>query len=143
MKLAYLFLIAFLSSCATFPAHKPEAVRIVRSAQKWEGKSYRPGRPRQCANFVAEVVRDAGLEPPRNAAMARAWLAWGRSVPPSAIAPGDVVILWRGSPRGRAGHILVATGNGEAIHRSTYRAPVKRVPIAIYRNRIIGVRRPT
>lgn len=137
-----------LSSCATCPLMQgtqlDAGTRIAKTAEKWVGKSYRPGKPRQCANFVAEVVKEAGVTAlPKNAPMARSWLAWGRSVPLSQSRPGDVVVLWRGSPRGRAGHILVVTGKDEAVHRSTYRAPVQRVSLSAYRGKVLGVRRAT
>jgi len=115
---------------------------VAQEAKSYEGQSFHAGQAAQCAAFVAEVVRKAGATPPpEGAALARSWLKWGRPVPLAAIRPGDVVVCWRGSRSGDAGHILIYVGDGECIHRSTLSKPVGRIPLAYYQSKILGVRR--
>jgi|LULW01.1.fsa_nt_gb cell wall-associated NlpC family hydrolase len=118
---------------------------IVARASTWENKFYRKGQSLQCANFVAEVVSSAGIEPPSGFSLARSWLAWGKPVVGGInhMRPGDVIVLWRGSRSGTSGHILIYVGNGECLHRPTYSKAVSRISIDVYKSRILGIRRAT
>ena len=124
-----------LSHCASVDG----SIYTVAKAQ--EGGFFRRGQSFQCANWVASVARKAGKSLPKNHGMARSWLRWGKPVSFASKQPGDVIVLWRGSPRSKSGHILIYAGNGQAIHRSTYRSPIERVDVNTYRGRVLGVRR--
>ncbi len=117
------------------------ATAIVSEAKKWEGKHYRYGQSRQCANWVGRIINDSGGNTPPHYAMARNWLSWGRQVSLIGIRPGDVVITWRGSRSGTSGHILIYVGNGQCIHRPTQSRAVCKTPLAYYEGKILGVRR--
>ena len=117
---------------------------IVETAKDWEGRHYRYGQSRQCANWVGEVATSSGFSLPSGHSMARSWLVgWGESVNLSSIRPGDVVITWRGSRGGSSGHILIYLGENQCIHRPTRSSPVRRISLDRYRGKILGIRRPT
>ena len=142
-------LIAFAMTCVYADNKRPEFLwprinsnnTIATKAKSWEGKYYRAGVSRQCANWVGEVVNSAGLERPSGHSLARNWLKWGKPVSYSAIRPGDVIVQWRGSRSGTAGHILIYVGNGQCVHRPTYSKAVSRVSAESCKPRILGIRR--
>ena len=140
-------LLTFLASGQEKRAFRPlipgkfTSSQIVASAKKWTGRHYRYGHSRQCANFVGHVIKDSGGIPPYGHSMARNWLEWGRPVIPAVIRPGDVVITWRGSRSGTAGHILIYIGDGQCIHRPTRSKAVCKTPLSLYKSKILGVRR--
>jgi cell wall-associated NlpC family hydrolase len=149
-----IIIIIILSGLATFLASGQEkrefrplipgkftSSEIIASAKKWSGRHYRYGQSRQCANWVGHVIKDSGGIPPYGHSMARNWLEWGRPVLAVAIRPGDVVITWRGSRSGTAGHILIYIGDGQCIHRPTRSKAVCKTPLSLYKSKILGVRR--
>lgn len=114
---------------------------IANEAESRVGTSFRPGVPAMCAAFVADVVKESGKKPPANPNLARNWLGWGKPVPLRDIRRGDIVVCWRGSRSGVKGHTLIYIGGNMCIHRSTKSAPIKKVPLSAYKDRILGVRR--
>lgn len=153
---AFIIIIIILSGLAVFIASGQErqqrefrpivpgqftASSIVAKAKSWEGRHYRRGQSCQCANWVGEVVRNAGGSTPASSSMARSWLKWGNSVPRSAMKPGDIIVTWRGSRNGSSGHILIYLGNGQCIHRPTRSKPVQQISLSVYESKILGVRR--
>lgn len=114
---------------------------IVETAKEWAGRHYRYGDACQCANWVGQVINESGGSTPSHHAMARNWLEWGRPVPVAAIRPGDIVVTWRGSRSGSAGHVLIYIGNGECIHRPTQSRAVCKTQLSFYKSKILGVRR--
>ena len=94
-----------------------------------------------CAAFVGAVLAELGL-PNTGRLNARSYLDWGAPVGMANAVPGDVVILWRGSPEGCQGHVaflvgfdgdkvLLRGGNqGNRVSDRAYSAP-----------RILGIRR--
>ena len=153
MKFALiLFILTTFSGCITSgptPSPSPfsftphSSSQIAAHAKRWENKHYKRGQTHRCADFVATVVSDSGgqTKAPEGYTMARSWLKFGKPVSRAMMRPGDVIVFWRGSRRGTSGHIGIFIGNGEMIHRSTYRAPVKRTAIDTYNHRILGIRR--
>lgn len=57
-----------------------------------------------CAAFVGAICAELGL-PNTGRLNARSYLQWGFRVSQSDAIPGDVVVLWRGSPDGWQGHV--------------------------------------
>lgn len=141
--------IAFVMTCAYAENMRPgfswprinSNNAIATKAKSWEGKHYRAGVSRQCANWVGEVVGSVGIERPSGHSLARNWLKWGRPVSYATMRPGDIIVQWRGSKSGTAGHILIYVGNGQCIHRPTYSKAVSRVSAESCKARILGIRR--
>src|SRR5688572_13542506 len=55
-----------------------------------------------CSSFVNWCLRETGIGG-TDSAVARSWLDWGKSLEQPV--PGCIVILWRGSPRSKLGHV--------------------------------------
>lgn len=127
------FLIFSFTSCAS------REIAIV--AKRQVGSHFAKGEKYQCGNFVAHCVRKVGKDLPRNPALARNWLEWGRPVPWALKQPGDVIVAWRGSKTSDSGHVLIYVGGNKAVHRSTYKSPVQYVDISKYQHKVLGVRR--
>lgn len=116
--------------------------RLAGEAISRVGTHYRKGVPCQCANFVAHAAEEAGLKPPPGYASARKWMGWGQPVSWKDLRVGDVIVTWRGSPRGSKGHILIYTGDNQAVHRPTRGKTVRITSVETYRGKLLGVRRP-
>ncbi len=126
-------LLLSLTGCATH--------EVALVAKRQVGTHYAAGLKFQCGNFVGHCVSKAGKQTPRNPAKATNWLQWGTPVPWALKQPGDVIVTWRGSKSSGDGHVLIYVGNGKAVHRSTYKAPVGYVDVDSYKSRLLGVRR--
>ena len=57
-----------------------------------------------CAAFVGAMLKRCGL-PHTGKLTARSYLDWGKPVDLAKAEPGDVVVLWRGSPNSWQGHV--------------------------------------
>lgn len=57
-----------------------------------------------CAAFVGAMLKRCGL-PHTGKLTARSYLDWGKPIDLSKAEPGDVVVLWRGSPTSWQGHV--------------------------------------
>jgi uncharacterized protein (TIGR02594 family) len=57
-----------------------------------------------CAAFTGAMLKRSGY-PHTGKLTARSYLDWGKPVDLSKAQPGDVVVLWRGSPTGWQGHV--------------------------------------
>ena len=57
-----------------------------------------------CAAFVGAMLKRCGL-PHTGKLTARSYLDWGKPVDLAKAEPGDIVVLWRGSPTSWQGHV--------------------------------------
>lgn len=105
---------------------------------------HRPDEPDEtpwCAAFVGAVLAELGL-PHTGRLNARSYLEWGVPVGQHDARPGDVVVLWRGQPDGRQGHVgfLVRFDGNQVILRGGNQG--NRVSDAPYPvSRVLGYRR--
>lgn len=129
------------TSCSTVVPFSGKGDEIAKNAQSWDGKYYRRGQSRQCANWVSEVIKDSGLNPPPSSARAASWLSWGAEVELNAtILPGDIIVYKNTYKRGPS-HIAIVLdpATGLVIHRATYSAPVRTMDMRS--KQIAGIRR--
>jgi len=63
-----------------------------------------------CAGFVGAMLEDVGIKSTRSG-MARSYATWGQPCGP---VPGAIVVFWRGSKTGTAGHIGFVVGKDQA-----------------------------
>jgi uncharacterized protein (TIGR02594 family) len=63
-----------------------------------------------CGAFVGGVLVEAGIEPVKGGASARAWLKLNATRPLDKPAYGCVVVFWRGSKSGASGHVGFVVG---------------------------------
>jgi Mannosyl-glycoprotein endo-beta-N-acetylglucosaminidase len=79
-------------------------------AQFMRDKGY-PRSGAWCGQFAASVVTQAGGTPPKGAAIASNWRAWGQAVAPGNVQEGDVAVR-RGAPTGSTGSHVTLVGAG-------------------------------
>lgn len=99
-----------------------------------------------CGLFVGAMVQDCGLtDIPDTPEMARDWLNVGEHVESKDAEPGDIVVLWRGSPSSWKGHVAFYEDsnalNGVKLLGGNQRNTVSVVTYA--RNQVLGIRRLT
>jgi uncharacterized protein (TIGR02594 family) len=63
-----------------------------------------------CAGFVGAMLEDVGIKSTRSG-MARSYATWGQPCGP---VPGAIVVYWRGSKTGTAGHVGFVVGKDQA-----------------------------
>lgn len=105
-----------------------------------QDRIYRSDSLAWCGLWMAYVTLQAGWEPPLNPLGARNWLNWG--TPQKQACLGDVLVFWRGSPRGFSGHVAIYVGeDAEAYHvlggNQSDQVKFKRITKA----RLLGIRR--
>ncbi len=94
-----------------------------------------------CAAFVGAVLAELGL-PNTGRLNARSYLEWGVPVGMAEAKPGDVVILWRGSPQGWQGHVAFLLGfEGDAVILRGGNQGNRVSDIPYPASRIVGIRR--
>ena len=81
--------------------HSPDVLAFFRKAGHGQ---LRDDETPWCAAFVGAVLAECGLTPSGSLA-ARSYENWGRNVERHDAEPGDVVVLWRGSPANWQGHV--------------------------------------
>jgi len=57
-----------------------------------------------CAAYAGSVLASLGL-PHTRSLLARSYETYGTAVPIQSAVPGDIVVLWRGSPSAKTGHV--------------------------------------
>jgi cell wall-associated NlpC family hydrolase len=101
--------------------------RLRRRVKPWLGTPYRwgndtPGVGTDCSGFTRALLEDAfGLELPRTS---RDQFRCGRSVPRSALRPGDLV-FFDTDDDGRVNHVGIFLGEGQLAHASATRGVVR------------------
>ena len=143
------------ATSSTKGAISEEASKMVSVAQSWVGKEFNPGQSAQCANFVRQVSKQAGVnigvssDPidglSTGPALASSFSgnSIGEKITLDNIAPGDIVMYkntYGNYPEGTITHVGIYEGNGMLIHRPTATKPVTKVDVN-YR-RIADIRRP-
>jgi TP901 family phage tail tape measure protein len=130
------------------------AARVVNAARNWVGKEFAPGVLAQCANFVRQVLKDAGVQVgvtqkaidglPSGSALASSF--FGNDIgtiikDKSQLRPGDLV-AWA-QTYGNWGpnvvtHVGVYSGNGKVIDRGN--SALKERSIDTFKRFLYGVR---
>ncbi len=132
--LTYLILITSLVGCST-SSQNPISINANRAV----GTYYKPGKTRQCANFVSDVLAKSGIN--YRSSYAQAFSNFGVKVPFSNLRNGDIILL-QGTYNGpnRITHIGFYQ-DGYLIHRPTFNSPVKKEPIGNYKKHFAEARR--
>lgn len=116
----------------------PQILAMLRLDDAWPTHDEVPW----CSAFVNYVAWLLRL--PRSKSLsARSWLGVGKLITLSEARPGfDIVILWRGSPEGAAGHVGFFSGLGEGSVALLGGNQGDSVSVAAYPlGRVLGVRR--
>lgn len=94
-----------------------------------------------CAAFVGSVLAQLGL-PNTGKLNAQSYMAWGRKVEIQDALPGDIVVFWRGSPKGWQGHVAIFVrleGDSVIVRGGNQGNAVSDAPYPV--SRILGIRR--
>jgi len=120
---------------------------VLNVAQSWVGQMFRPGIPAQCAYFVREVFKQAGVTLPvtdhptdnlptgEGYADSFAGDDVGVRIERADLTPGDLVLFensYGNFPPGVITHVGIYVGNGEMIDRPTSSEPVQRRSIDLF-----------
>lgn len=121
--------------------------RLANTARGWEGRAFKPGQTKRCADFVSTMLRQSGTAPPgfRHTNLAADFAKYGQSVGRNALQPGDIVLFGNTYRRGKYTHVGIYVGNGKFAHRPTAAKPVKISSLrsGYYASRFTGGRRIT
>ncbi|MGE0490748.1 MAG: C40 family peptidase [Vulcanimicrobiota bacterium] len=101
--------------------------RLADFAKRWDGKNFKPGQTKRCADFVSTMLEQSGTAPPgfKHTARAADFAKYGKKVGRDALKPGDIVLFDNTYRRGKYTHVGIYIGNGKFVHRPTANAPVK------------------
>jgi len=89
------------------PHHNPQILKWWKDI----GTAYKDDETPWCGAFVGGVLAEVGIKPVASAASARAWLRLPVELNKPAV--GAVVIFWRGSKKGTAGHVAFVAGRDQ------------------------------
>jgi uncharacterized protein (TIGR02594 family) len=93
------------------PRHEATIQRWLRRLGAWWQDDETPW----CGTFVAAMLQDAGLPIITHWMRARAWADYGANLRPDRLAPGAILVFWRGNPNAATGHVGFYVGE-DASH---------------------------
>ncbi len=120
---------------------------IANQALAWDGKSFKPGESKKCADFVSTVLRESGAANV-NYYGARQFKNFGSPVGKSELQPGDIVMFkntYNASHGDPVTHVGIYVGNGKVVDRPTANKPVRTIDITsgYWSDHYYGSRRPS
>lgn len=115
---------------------------IANQALGWNGKAFKPGQTKRCADFVSTVLKQAGANVKHTEAAA-GLANQGSPVGKDQLKPGDVVLFGNTYRQGKYTHVGIYIGDGKFVHRPTSNKPVRvdRLDQGYYANKFTGARR--
>lgn len=119
--------------------------RIADTAAAWNGRHFKPGQTKRCADFVSTMIEQSGQAPPgfRHEVSCNRLQRYGVPVGKQDLKPGDVVFFGNTYRPGKYTHTGIYLGNGRFIHRPTANKPVRvdRLDRGYYAQHYTGARR--
>jgi cell wall-associated NlpC family hydrolase len=125
-----------------------DTTKLVKVAEFWVGKDFKPGQTEQCCYFVRHCLKEAGLnigvtkKPSDGLSTSEGYansLAGddiGTKIEKiSSLMPGDLVFFkntYGNWPDGTITHIGIYVGNGNFVHRPTASRPVEKAYLESY-----------
>lgn len=101
--------------------------KLADYARKWDGRAFKPGQTKRCADFVSTMLRKSGAAPRgfRHTASAAGLARYGKYVNRSQLRPGDTVFFGNTYRKGKYTHVGIYIGGGKFVHRPTAARPVR------------------
>ncbi|MCD4786087.1 MAG: C40 family peptidase [Candidatus Eremiobacteraeota bacterium] len=118
--------------------------RIAQVGQLWDGKEFKPGQTKRCADFVSTVIEKSGAAPPgfQREINCLRLQKYGRKIERKDLKPGDIVYFGNTYMAGDYTHVGIYTGNNKFVHRPTAAKPVRTDDLSgYYSNKFCGARR--
>lgn len=114
-------------------------------AASMNGRHFKPGQTKRCADFVSTMIEQSGMAPPgfRHQMSAAGLANYGTAVGRQDLKPGDVVFFGNTYRPGRYTHVGIYLGDGRFAHRPTANKPVRidRLDSGYYSSHYTGARR--
>lgn len=100
---------------------------LASLASSMNGRHFKPGQTKRCADFVSTMLRQSGMAPPgfKHQVSARGLANYGNRVNSRDLKPGDVVFFGNTYRRGSHTHVGIYIGDGKFVHRPTANKPVR------------------
>jgi len=118
--------------------------RIAQLGKEWDGKEFKPGQTKRCADFVSTVIEKSGAAPPgfKHEINCLRLQKYGRKIERNDLKPGDIVYFGNTYMAGDYTHVGVYLGNNKFVHRPTSAKPVRVDELSgYYGNKFCGARR--
>lgn len=120
------------------PGNNPSIMRWAKATG--QDRVYKSDATAWCGLAMAYVALQAGWDLPINPLAARNWLNWG--VPQNEAGLGDILVFWRGSPKGFQGHVGMYVGEDAMAYYVLGGNQSDKVSITrIAKSRLLGIRR--
>lgn len=116
--------------------------RIANQALGWNGKAFKAGQTKRCADWVSTVLRQAGA-PVKHTVAAAGFANQGSAVGRDQLKAGDVVLFGNTYRKGKYTHVGIYVGDGKFVHRPTANKPVRmdNMNSGYYKSKYTGARR--
>lgn len=99
-----------------------------------------------CGLYVAYCLFLAGVKisaMPKNILGAKQWRSYGQEVKPGEVAEGDILVFWRGSPKGQFGHVGFYAGETKDAYKVLGGNQGNTVSyVWVSKQRLLSIRRP-
>lgn len=98
-----------------------------------------------CGLFVAYCLKISGYSKfPKNILGAKQWKTYGTEIKASEVTEGDILVFWRGSPKGQYGHVGFYAGETKDAYKVLGGNQSNSVNYSwVAKARLLSVRRPT
>jgi len=128
---------------AEIPGEKnnPDIMFMAKTMKVW----YPSELTAWCGLFVGYCLNKAGISKdlPENILGAKQWRNYGTEVKPSEVAEGDILVFWRGSPKGPYGHVGFYAGETAKAYKVLGGNQGNKVGYSfISKERLLSIRRP-
>jgi len=121
--------------------------RLADTAMAMNGRNFKPGQTKRCADFVSTMMTQSGTAPPgfKHQVSAAGLANYGSPVNKGDLKPGDVVFFGNTYRPGKYTHVGIYAGDGKFVHRPTANKPVRvdSLNTGYYAGKYTGARRMT
>ncbi len=119
--------------------------RLADHAMGMNGRNFKPGQTKRCADFVSTMMQQSGTAPPgfKHQESAAGLANYGSPVNKQDLKPGDVVFFGNTYRPGKYTHVGIYAGDGKFVHRPTANKPVRvdNLNSGYYAGKYTGARR--
>lgn len=105
----------------------PTGSKLADYAAQWNGRHFKRGQTKRCADFVSTMIKKAGVAPKgfRHEVNCLRLQRYGSKVAKKNLKPGDIVFFQNTYMRGKYTHVGIYLGKGKFVHRPTANKPVR------------------
>lgn len=120
--------------------NNPDIMFMAKTMKVW----YPGDSTAWCGLFVGYSTRMLKDKQPSNILGAKNWRSYGTEVQPSALSAGDILVFWRGTPKGPNGHVGFYIEETPTAYKVLGGNQGNQVSYAwVAKNRLLTARRPS